>query len=121
MHTQAKYIFIASMDVEAAHEDLFNAVYDSEHIPFLLAVPGVRSVSRLKGVPFTLALADGFKEMPAPDPLYTAIYEIDHPDVLRSAEWAQAVGAGRWGTEVRQHVRNRHYAVYSTMSSNMAR
>lgn len=84
-------MLIAAMDVEAAYEDLFNEMYDSEHVPFLLKVPGVRSAMPMKGVPFALALADGLKDMPIADPLYTAIYEIDRSDVLKSAEWTRAV------------------------------
>jgi len=116
----SRYVLIASMDVDASHEALFNEVYDGEHIPHLLTVPGVRSVARLKGEPFTLAIADGFKEMPAPAPVYTAIYEIDHPDVLKSSEWARAVETGRWATEVRQHTRSRHHAVYARQATTPA-
>ena len=114
MPIQTKYVLIASMDVDPAYEAIFNEVYDDEHVPYLLKVPGVHSVARVKGEPFTLAIADGFKDMPAPDPVYTAIYEIDHPDVLKSPEWARAVEAGRWPTDVRPHTRKRHHAVYAT-------
>ncbi|MCH7796137.1 MAG: hypothetical protein IH900_13510, partial [Proteobacteria bacterium] len=40
------YLFIASMDVEPDKEALFNEVYDTEHVPNLLKVPGVLSVTR---------------------------------------------------------------------------
>ena len=43
MTKKSKYLFIASMDVESEQEDLFNEVYDKEHVPNLLTVPG-RSV-----------------------------------------------------------------------------
>jgi len=117
MAIETKYAFIVSMDVDPAYEALFNEVYDTEHVPYLLKVPGVRSVSRLKGEPFSLAIGDGVKDMPAPSPIYTAIYEIDHPDVLKSPAWAQAVEAGRWSTQVRPHTRNRSHAVYATRSA----
>lgn len=112
MPTETRYILIASMDVDPAHEALFNEIYDTEHVPHLLGVPGVHSVSRYKGVPFALAIADGVQEVAAPKPVYTAIYELDDPDVLASPEWAEAVEQGRWGSEVRPHTRNRHHAVY---------
>jgi len=32
MSIEARYVFIASMDVEPAYEALFNEVYDTEHI-----------------------------------------------------------------------------------------
>jgi hypothetical protein len=37
-------MLIASMDIEPEKEDLFNEVYDTEHIPGILRVPGVVSV-----------------------------------------------------------------------------
>ena len=33
MTKKSKYLFIASMDVESEQEDLFNEVYDKEHVP----------------------------------------------------------------------------------------
>ena len=36
MALQTRYLFTASMDVEAAQEKLFNEVYDTEHVPLLL-------------------------------------------------------------------------------------
>ena len=41
MAIQTRYLFTAAMDVEAAQEKLFNEVYDTEHVPLLLKVPGV--------------------------------------------------------------------------------
>lgn len=113
MPIEARYIFIASMDVDPAAEDLFNEVYDTEHVPHLLTVPGVRSVTRGKGEAFVLAIGDGLKQMPTPSPIYTAIYEIDHPDVLKSPEWASAIEKGGWASQVRPHTRNRHHAIYA--------
>ena len=116
MAIDAKYALIVSMDVDPAYEELFNEVYDTEHIPYLLKVPGVRSATRLKGRPFVLAAGGELKEMPAPSPAYTAIYELDHPDVLKSPEWARALEAGRWNTDVRPHTKNRSHGVFATRS-----
>ena len=57
MPLTTSYVFMVSMDVDADKENLFNEVYDGEHIPYLLAVPGVRGVSRLKGQPFAVSIA----------------------------------------------------------------
>src|ERR1700726_5328118 len=70
-----RYVFLASMDVTPEAEHLFNEVYDTEHVPNLLQVPGVRSVTRMKGEPARFAIAGGVRELPAPSPIYTAIYE----------------------------------------------
>ena len=106
------YVLIASMDVDQEHEALFNEVYDTEHVPHLLTVPGVRHVTRLRGVDAEIAIAGGTQPMPSPRPVYTAIYEIDDPSVIASPEWAKAVEAGRWASDVRPHTTNRHHAVY---------
>ena len=97
MATKAKYLFIASMDVDPAKEALFNEVYDHEHIPNLLAVPGVLAVTRVRSEPFAFAIGGERKPMPAASPRYTAIYELESPEVLASEAWARAVepGAGR--------------------------
>ncbi len=51
------------------------------------------------------------KEMPAPRPVYSAIYEIDSPDVLTSDAWKEAVERGRW-PQLRPHTSNRSAAIY---------
>ncbi|HEX2228988.1 MAG TPA: hypothetical protein VHM64_17780 [Candidatus Binatia bacterium] len=48
MVMKAKYLMIASMDVDKEHEALFNEVYDKEHVPNLSKVPGVLGISRYK-------------------------------------------------------------------------
>ena len=112
MPIQSNYLFVVSMDVDPAFEDLFNEVYDEEHVPLLLKVPGVNAVSRLKGEPFAVSIGGERKEMPAPSPVYTALYEIDDPSVLESAEWASAVEEGRWPNQVRPHTTNRSHSLF---------
>jgi hypothetical protein len=112
MPTTSKYVFIASMDVDADKEELFNEVYDTEHIPNLLQVPGVHAVTRLKGEPFVLSIGGAEKEVAHEGPSYSAIYDIEGPHVLVSSEWAKAVEAGRWPTHVRPYTRNRQHALY---------
>jgi hypothetical protein len=112
MPIKSKYVFVASMDVDPDKEALFNEVYDSEHVPNLLQVPGVHAVTRIAGEPFAMSIGGEEKRMSHDGPRYTAIYEIDGPHVLTSAAWASAVEAGRWPGEVRPHTRNRRHALY---------
>jgi hypothetical protein len=111
MPVGAKYLFMVSMDVAPEKEALFNEVYDQEHIPNLLAVPGVLAVSRAKSQPFAVCIGGERKAMPAGSPLYTAIYELESPEVLASDAWAEAVEAGRWPTEVRPFTTNRRHVL----------
>jgi hypothetical protein len=112
MTFSTKYLFVVSMDVDPDKEALFNEVYDTEHIPLISKVPGVRAASRIQGEPFKMQLAGEVIEKPHPGPRYTAIYEIDSPAVLMSKEWAEMAEKGRWPKEVRPFTRNRQHAVY---------
>jgi hypothetical protein len=111
MTIESRYILVVSMDVDPAHEDFFNEVYDTEHVPYLLKVPGVHACTRAKGEPFQFAVGGEIKDVPAPSPVYTAIYEVDGPKVLTSPEWQKAVETGRWPS-VRPHTSNRSHALF---------
>jgi hypothetical protein len=112
MPVTTKYIFMVSMDVAPEKEALFNDVYDHEHAPNLLKVPGVRSVTRLRTEPASVSIDGQTKSLTGEGaPTYMAIYEIDSPEVLTSAAWTEAVELGRWPTEVRPHTSNRHHIV----------
>ena len=112
MPLATKYLFIASMDVAPDKEALFNEVYDTEHVPNLMKVPGVISITRLAHVPLTMSIGGERRAITAEgEPSYTAIYEIESPEVLVSEEWAQAVEAGRWPEQVRPHTKNRRHVL----------
>ena len=106
----AAYVFVVSMDVAPDKEALFNEVYDKEHIPSLLKVPGVRSVTRMRTEPASVMIGGEKKPVSGEGaPTYVAIYEIDSPEVLTSRAWALAVEEGRWPSQVRPHTTNRHH------------
>ena len=111
MTSGAKYVFMVSMDVAPDKEALFNEVYDREHVPNLLAVPGVLKVTRARSEAFALTIGGERKAMPAASPRYTAIYELASAAVLVGEAWAAAVEAGRWPSEVRPFTTNRRHAL----------
>jgi len=112
MAGKAKFLFIASMDVDPAKEALFNEVYDTEHIPELLKVPGVLSVRRGVSVPLTMSIGGEKKTIVAEgEPRYSAYYELESAEVLTSDAWAKAVELGRWPKEVRPYTRNRRHVL----------
>jgi hypothetical protein len=107
-----KYIFVVSMDVAKDKEALFNEVYDTEHIPLLSKVPGVRGVTRLKTEPAAFNIGGERKVLDgAGQASYVAIYEIESPTVLLGKEWAEAGEKGRWPKEVRPFTTNRRHIV----------
>ena len=112
MPIATKYVFIVSMDVAPEKEALFNEVYDREHVPNLMKVPGVRSVTRMRTEKASVNLGGERKSLGGEGaPTYVALYEIDGPEVLTSAAWADAVELGRWPSEVRPFTFNRHHIV----------
>jgi len=112
MAGKAKYLFIASMDVDADKEALFNEVYDIEHIPALLKVPGVLSVYRAVREPLTMFIGGEKKTIVAEgEPRYSAYYELASAEVLTSEAWGKAVELGRWPSQVRPFTRNRRHVL----------
>ncbi len=112
MASKAKYVFTASMDVDPDKEALFNEVYDTEHVPMLLKVPGVVSIKRAVSVPLAMYIGGEKKTIVAEgEPRYSAIYELESPDVLTSEAWGKAVEEGRWPKQVRPFTRNRRHVL----------
>ncbi|MDA1258035.1 MAG: hypothetical protein O3C10_09390 [Chloroflexi bacterium] len=117
MPFKTRYIFVVSMDIDADKEALFNEVYDTEHVPELLRVPGVISVTRTKKRPASLAIGGEMKEIGEGEPSYIAFYEIESPDLPSSDAWAVASEKGRWPEEVRPFTHNRHHAMHEVTVS----
>ena len=76
MPISAKYLFIVSMDVDPEHEGLFNEVYDHEHIPYLMQVPGEQERS----------------SVPEAAVAHLAAQLISQPQVIPSLVYAARVG-----------------------------
>ena len=72
----SKDLFVASMDVDANKNALFNEVYATEHIPHLLKVPGVRAVTRMQSEPFAVSLGGAEQQVAHEGPQSSALYEI---------------------------------------------
>lgn len=70
MPTKGTGIFLVYTDVDAQHEDEFNDWYNTEHLPELLAVPGILAAARYEAV--------------KGGPKYLAAYELESTDVLQT-------------------------------------
>lgn len=113
MANKANYLLTVSMDVDPDKEVLFNEVYDGEHIPLILKVPGVVAARRYKLEPLTMVIGGERKTIVAEGaPRYMAIYELESPEVLVSEGWARAVDAGRWPAQVRPYTTNRRHMLH---------
>lgn len=119
MPLKTKYLFLVSMDVQPDKEALFNEVYDTEHVPELMQVPGVLSVTRLTSEPLVVSMGGTRQTLVAEgEPKFLALYEIDSPDVLVSDAWAEAVERGRWPEMVRPYTSNRRHVLRKVIASS---
>ena len=116
MAIAGKWIFTASMDVDADKEALFNEVYDTEHVPHLRKVPGVVSVTRARLDTLRVTMGGETRTVDMQGkPRYACYVELESPDVLISPAWSKAVDAGRWPGEVRPFTRNRLHTLHKIM------
>ena len=116
MATPAQYLFIASMDVDPDKLNIFNEVYDKEHVPMLKKVPGVVDIHRLSLEPLKLSMGGSIQEIVADgEPNFAAYYWIQSPDVLTSSAWGDAIEEGRWPEHVRPFTKNRRHVLRKVM------
>ncbi|HZN49663.1 MAG TPA: hypothetical protein VFD81_03470 [Methylomirabilota bacterium] len=117
MPMQTRFLFSAAMSVRPDKEALFNEVYDKEHVPALLTVPGVIAVARFKSEPVTMMIGGERKTIVIEnEPAYNALYEVESPAVLVSDAWAKAVEEGRWAEHVRPYTTNRRHVMFRRVS-----
>ena len=95
---ETPYVFWVMMDVEPHREALFNDLYDSEHIPLLLKLPGAVNAVRYR------------TSVPG-EPRYLAAYEVQRTDLPMSKAWNDTSDIGRWKPEVRPYTYNKRYIV----------
>src|SRR5262249_36829952 len=70
MAQKGRGIFLVYVDIDAQHDKEFNEWYNTEHLPELLAVPGILAAARYQAV--------------KGGPKYLAFYELDNVEVLHT-------------------------------------
>jgi hypothetical protein len=88
---QAAALMMIGMNVAPEHEHEFNEWYNSEHVPALGAVPGVLCARRYRGTGGTQR--------------YVALYHLEAPEIVRSAEWRKAADTP-WTQKLRPQFRD---------------
>lgn len=78
--TSGSGLLLVAIDVAAEHEAELHRWYDEEHIAERMAIPGFLRARRF------VALEGG--------PKYLALYDLESPEVLQSAAYRHATGAG---------------------------
>jgi hypothetical protein len=92
------YVFWVMMDVEPHREALFNELYDTEHLPLLLKLPG--SVNAVR-----------YRTSAPGEPRYLCAYEVERADLPMSKLWNETSDIGRWKPEVRPYTYNKRFIV----------
>src|SRR2546428_11683486 len=87
---EAGGLLLNAMNIAPELEAEFNEWYDKEHIPALAAVPGVLGARRFPGTG---------------NRTYVALYHLEGPDVVESAEWKTARESD-WTTRLKPHFRD---------------
>jgi len=98
----AGYLYLVQMDIPPRLEAAFNRIYDTQHVPNLIQVPGVHGCTR-----YRLESADVNSV-----PKYAALYEVDSPDTPDTSAWTVASDKGDWATQIRPHTTNRTHIIY---------
>ena len=92
------YVFWVMMDIEPHREALFNELYDTEHLPLLMKLPGSVNAVRYR------------TKNPA-EPKYLCAYEVENPELPMSKLWNDTSDIGRWKPEVRPYTYNKRFIV----------
>lgn len=78
----SEYLFVVQLDVPTNQEEEFNRLYDEEHVPNLLSIPGVSNARRYK-------LEDGDTGDTGDMARYLTLYDVASPDIPNSEEWQE--------------------------------
>ena len=93
----ARYFYMVTFEIAPEDEREFNEIYDSEHVPNLLTVPGVVGIMRFRDA--------------APNEkgwlVYSALYIVTTPDLPTTPEWRAKSELGRWAPVMRPKMKAR--------------
>jgi hypothetical protein len=92
------FVYWVMMDVERHREALFNELYDGEHLPLLLKLPGCVNAVR-------------YRTSTAGEPRYLCAYELQTAELAASKLWNDTSDIGRWKPEVRPYTSNKRFIV----------
>ena len=102
----AGYIYVVQMDIPNELEEEFNRIYDTQHVPNIIKVPGVHGCVRYK---LESADVEGVAR-------YAAVYEIDSPDIPESDGWKAESDKGDWPSQIRPHTSNRSHLIFQRIN-----
>jgi len=93
----ARYFYMVTFEIDEADEALFNDIYETEHIPNILKVPGVLGVARFRD---HTPNERGWL-------VYSAMYYLDRADLPDTEKWKTESDKGRWAPMIRPRIKSR--------------
>jgi hypothetical protein len=107
----ARYFYMVTFEIAPEDEREFNEIYDSEHIPDLLKVEGVRGVLRLRdGEPNDRGWL-----------VYSALYFIERIDLPDTPQWKARSEVGRWAPVMRPRLKSRQRRTGNIVAAELPR
>ncbi|MDB5810830.1 MAG: hypothetical protein JWN94_2952 [Betaproteobacteria bacterium] len=93
----APYCMMITFEIEPADEAEFNDIYDNDHIPNILKLPGVLEIVRFRDANPN---ERGFL-------VYSALYFLAKENLHETPEWKKLSDLGRWAPVIRPKVKSR--------------
>lgn len=91
------FCMMITFEIAPQDEAQFNDIYDNDHIPNILELPGVLEIVRFRDA---APNEQGYL-------VYTAIYFLAQENLHQSAEWKAVSDLGRWAPVIRPKVKSR--------------
>jgi hypothetical protein len=97
-------LLLVMADIDPVIEHDFNQWHEQEHLAERMAIPGFLRARRFTAI-------EG-------SPKYLALYDLESPDVLKSADYRHVIGAGKsaWTRRMEPQFRNFARNVYVSIS-----
>jgi hypothetical protein len=93
----APYCMMITFEIAPADEAEFNDIYDNDHIPNILKLPGVLEIIRFRdAAPNEKGLL-----------VYSALYLLARENLHQTPEWSALSELGRWAPVIRPKVKSR--------------
>ena len=93
----APYCMMITFEISPADETEFNEIYDTDHVPNILKLDGVKEVIRFRDA---TPNEKGYL-------VYTALYMMATEDLHLTPEWTALSDLGRWAPVIRPKVKSR--------------
>ena len=93
----APYCMMITFEIDPQDEAEFNDIYDNDHVPNIMKLPGVMEVLRVRH-----AAASGRGYL-----VYTAVYMMATENLHLTPEWTALSDLGRWAPVIRPKVKSR--------------